>query len=130
MTNTTVNVKVWHPPPASVFKLNFDAAIFSDLNSIEVGAMIRNEKGEVTAAMLAKGRKVGDSEEAKILARITALEFAIDVGFSKLVIKGDNANVMKSISSSGVNQSRLGHIIEDIQRLAHGLCWVNVRPYY
>ena len=54
------------------------------------------------------------------------LEFAIDVGFSELVIKGDNINVMISISSTSVNQSRLGHIIEDIQSLAHGLRWVNV----
>ncbi|KAL0007780.1 hypothetical protein SO802_009282 [Lithocarpus litseifolius] len=55
-----------------------------------------------------------------------ALEFAIDASFSELVNEGDNANVMKFISSTGVNQSRLGHIIEDIQSLAHGLRWVNV----
>ena len=54
------------------------------------------------------------------------MEFAIDVGFSELVIKGDNINVMISISSTSVNRSRLGHIIEDIQSLAHGLRWVNV----
>ena len=29
--NTSVNVNVWHPPPASVFQLNFDAAFFWDL---------------------------------------------------------------------------------------------------
>ena len=126
MSNTSVNVNVWHPPPASVFKLNFDAAIFSGLNSSGVGAMIRNEKGEVVAAILAKGPPVGDSEEAEILACRKVLEFAIDASFSELVNEGDNVNVMKSISSTGVNQSRLGHIIEDIQRLAHGLRWVNV----
>ncbi|XP_050247367.1 uncharacterized protein LOC126694882 [Quercus robur] len=124
--NTSVNVNVWHPPPASVFKLNFDAAIFSDLNSSGVGAMIRNEKGEVVAAILAKGPPVGDSEEAEILACRKVLEFAIDASFSELVNEGDNVNVMKSISSTGVNQSRLGHIIEDILSLAHGLRWVNV----
>ena len=124
--NTSVNVNVWHPPPASVFKLNFDAAIFSDLNSSGVGAMIRNEKGEVMAAMSPKGPLVGDRKETEILACRKALEFAIDASFSELVIEGDNANVMKSISSTGVNQSRLGHIIEDIQSLAHGLRWVNV----
>ena len=46
--------------------------------------------------------------------------------FQNWLMKGDNANVMKSISSTGVSQSRLGHIIEDIQSLAHGLRWVNV----
>ena len=106
MISTSVNVNVWHPPPASVFKLNFDAAIFSDLNSSRVGAMIRNENGEVVASMLAKGPPVGDSEEAEILACRKVSEFAIDASFSELVNEGDNANVMKSISSAGVNQSR------------------------
>ena len=92
--------------------------------------MIRNEKAEVMAAMSAKGPLVGDSEETEILACRKALDFAIDASLSELVNEGDNANVMKSImksiSSTGVNQSRLGHIIEDIQSLAHGLRWVNV----
>ena len=46
---------VWHPPPESSFKLNFDAAIFLELNCSRVGAMIRNERGKVMAAMSARG---------------------------------------------------------------------------
>ena len=30
---------------------------------------------------------------------------------------------MRSISSIRVDKSRLGHVIEDIQRLVHGLSW-------
>ena len=63
------------------------------------------------ASMLAKGPPVGDSEEPETLACRKVLEFAI--GFSKLVIKGDNAYVMKSISSTGINLPQLGHIIHD-----------------
>ena len=37
----------WCPPPNSKFKLNFDAAIFSDLRCLGMGAIIQNEKGEV-----------------------------------------------------------------------------------
>ena len=85
--------------------------IFSELNNSSVGAIICNEKGEVIASMLAKGPLVGDSEEPETLACRKALEFAI--GFSKLVIKGDNAYVMKSISSTGINLPQLGHIIHD-----------------
>ena len=73
-----------------------------------------------------KAPPMGDSEEAEILACRKALEFSINAGFSKLVIEGNNANVMGSITSTGVNQSRLGYIIKDIQSLAHGLRWVNV----
>ena len=65
--------------------------------------------------MSAKGPPVGDSKEAKILACRRATKFAIDVGFTNLVIDGDNTVVMSSISSLGVDQSRLGHIIQDIQ---------------
>ena len=89
-----------------------------------VGAIIRNEKGEVMAVMSAKGPPIGDSKKAKILACRRAMEFAIDVGFTNLVINGDNAAVMSSISSLGVDQSRLGHIIQDIQWLAQGPRWV------
>ena len=39
-----------------------------------------------------------------------ALEFAVDVGFSELIIEGDNVNVMKAILSTRVDYSHLGHI--------------------
>ena len=51
-----------------MFKLNFNVAIFSDLNYSGVGAIIHNGKGEVMAVISAKGRPKGGSEEAKILA--------------------------------------------------------------
>ena len=89
-----------------------------------VGVIIRNCKGEVMAAMTAKGLLVGGSEEAEILACRRALEFAIDAGFTDLVVEGDNAAIMSSLSSSGADQSRLGHIIQDIQWLANGIRWV------
>ena len=113
---------VWHPPPESAFKLNFDSVIFLELNCSRVGAMIRNERGEVMAAMSARGPQVVDtSEEAEILACRMAMEFVREAGFTELVIEGDNVNVMKSVSASGADQSRLGHIIQDIKWLTQGL---------
>ena len=48
----------------------------------------------------------------------------VDAGFSELVIEGDNAAVMASLSHPGNNMSRLGHIVQDIQWLSTGLRWV------
>ena len=76
----------WQPPPASVFKVNFDVAIFAKLNCSGFGAIIRNDKGEVMAAMFVKGPPVTCSEEAEILACRKALEFSIDAGFSNVII--------------------------------------------
>ena len=38
--DTNVSVNVFDPPPTSVFKLNFNAAIFSDSNRSGFGAVI------------------------------------------------------------------------------------------
>ena len=77
-------VHIWQPPLKSIFKLNFDATIFSELSNSDVVAIICNEKGKVIAFMLVKGTLMGDSKEVETLACRKALEFAIDIGFSKI----------------------------------------------
>ena len=113
----------WVAPTDPVYKLNFDAAIFKELNCSGVGVIIRNANGEVMAAMSAKGPPVEDSEVAETLACRKAMEFAIDAGFSELLIEGDNVAVMSSLSHGGPNLSRIGHVVQDIQWLATGLRW-------
>ena len=94
LQNVQQQSDVWQPPHSDHYKLNFDAAIFTDVGCSGVGAIIRNERGEVMAAVSAKGPSTQDSEEAEILACRKALEFAIDVGISDLIIEGDNVSVM------------------------------------
>ena len=90
-----------------------------------MGAVIRNATGEVMVALSARGEAVADSEEAKVRAYRKALEFAIDVGFSELMVEGDNSVVMSTISSNKPNWSRLGVIYDDIRYLAAGLSYVS-----
>lgn len=104
----------WSRPSGLLCKLNFDAAVFEGINASGFGAIVRNDKGEVMAAISARGPPVVDSEEAEVLACRRAVEFAMEAGFRELIIEGDNVNVMKTIMSSNVNYSRLGHIYEDI----------------
>ena len=111
----------WKPPSSLVYKLNFDAATSPSLRTSGFGAVIRNEKGEVMAAYAARGPPVTDSKETEALACCKAMEFAMDAGFSDLIIEGDNAEVMKAISSPRVNCSRLGHIYDDIRCLTAGV---------
>ena len=116
---------VWKPPQNSVFKLNFDAAMFVEVERTGFGAIIRNDKGEVMAAMSAGGPPVSSSEEAELLACRKAVEFATDAGFSELVIEGDNSNVMKALSSSLVDRSLLGNVVDDVRHLVCGMQWVS-----
>ena len=89
--------------------------MFLDLNCSGVGAIIRNHASEVMAGMSAKGEYVHNRDEAEALACCKALEFAMEAGFSNLVIKGDNSNVMRALSASAVNNSLYGHIVDDIR---------------
>ena len=66
--NPAVSVEVWCPPPSSQFKLNFDAALFANLDEIGMRAVVWNEKWEVMAVISARGPSVVDSEEAEIMA--------------------------------------------------------------
>jgi len=61
-----------------------------------------------------KGGVMRDSEEVEVLACRKVLEFAIDAGFTKIVLEGDNAMVMKMIYQAQPDLSRLGLIYEDI----------------
>ncbi|KAL0009208.1 hypothetical protein SO802_010710 [Lithocarpus litseifolius] len=117
-------VDVWKPPPNLVFKLNFDAAVFGEAKRTRFGAIIRNGKGVVMAAMSAGGPPVSSSDEAELLACRKAVEFATDAGFSELVIEGDNSNVLKALSSSLADRSLLGNVVDDVRQLAYGLRWV------
>ena len=72
--------------------------------------MIRNEKGEVMAAFDAKGGAVRDSEELEVMACRKALDFAIDAGFMEIILEGDNALVMQTVSQAQPNLLQLGLI--------------------
>ena len=114
------SVQSWEPSVGLIYKVNVDAAVFADINASGIGVVVRNERGEVMASLAAKGPPVQDSEEAEVMACRKALEFAVDAGFTELVLEGDNMSVMKSITSIRSNRSRLGHIYADTQCIAAG----------
>ena len=120
ISSQTEIVQTWTPPAGLLYKINFNAAVFADIKASGFRVVIWNDKGEVMAALLAKGPPVMDNEEAKVLVWHKALEFALDAGFIEVVLEGDNIGVMRSIQSNDVNNSGLGHIYGDIHCLAAG----------
>ena len=78
------------------------------------------------ATMAAKGPSVSSSDEAELLECRKAIQFATDVGFSELVIEGDNVNVMKATSSSVADLSLLGNVVDNVCHLLLGLQWVTM----
>uniref|UniRef100_A0A7N2LRV2 RNase H type-1 domain-containing protein n=1 Tax=Quercus lobata TaxID=97700 RepID=A0A7N2LRV2_QUELO len=98
-------VQKWEPSVGLIYKVNFDAAVFADLDALGVGVVVRNDKGEVMASLSTKGPPVQDSEEAEALACRRAMEFAVEVGFLEVILEGDNVTVMKSLISLKPNSA-------------------------
>lgn len=57
-------------------KVNFDGAIFVDINASGIGVIVRDFEGFPIAALSRKGRRVGSAGEAELLAAQRALVFA------------------------------------------------------
>ena len=112
--------QAWQPPQGTFFTLNFDGACFDNGAASRYGVVIRNGNGEVMATLSAKSGVVRDSEEVEVMACRKTLEFSIDTGFTVVILEGDNAIVMKTVSQAQPNFSWLGLIYEDIWCLAAG----------
>ena len=78
------------------------------------------------AAMTASGPKVRTSDEAELLACQRVIEFVVDAGFSRMIIEGDNINIIHAISSLVENISLSGNVVDDIRHLLWGLQWSSV----
>ena len=104
-------------PPAGHYELNFDAAMFSNPPFTGYGAVIHNENADVMASFSVRGSKAVDSSEAELLACRRAIQFAIEMGITDVVIEGDNAMIKGSIAKMDLSGARLGHIFVDIQAL-------------
>ncbi|CAL2227798.1 unnamed protein product [Prunus armeniaca] len=63
----------WSPPPVGKFKLNIDAPYIPGVGGI--GAVIRNDKGEVMAAMTLPLDTATSQKHAKIKATSIQVEF-------------------------------------------------------
>lgn len=76
--------------------------------------------------MTANGLKVSASDEGEMLACRRAIKIDVDAGFSRLIIEGDNINVIQAISSLVENTSLFGNVVDDICHLIRKLQWSSV----
>ena len=82
--------QAWQPLQGTFFTLNFDGACFDNGAASRYGVVIRNGNGEVMATLSAKSGVVRDSEEVEVMACRKALEFAINAGFTEVILEGDS----------------------------------------
>ncbi|XVF19088.1 hypothetical protein REPUB_Repub11eG0080100 [Reevesia pubescens] len=102
----------WTPPSLGNAKINFDAAIFNDLDAIGIGVAIRDSDGEVLALLSCKKWGLADPFVAECFALKEALKFALEIGIREVEVEGEYMLTVCAIKNSHVDHSIAAGIVE------------------
>ena len=109
----------WSPPVEEYYKVNFDGAVFRDEEKAGIGVIIRNSQGMVMASLSQKISLPQTVVELETLAATRAMEFSIELGFSKVIIEGDSETVIKALQDNSPSLAPFGLLIRDAQEAAN-----------
>uniref|UniRef100_A0A2N9F204 Reverse transcriptase domain-containing protein n=1 Tax=Fagus sylvatica TaxID=28930 RepID=A0A2N9F204_FAGSY len=112
----------WQPPAEGRYKVNYDGAIFRDMNEAGLGVIIRNARGAVMGPMC---QRVPFPHSIEAVEARCAIQFAKDLGLQEIDLEGDSKIVVDALLFSGPCTTFYGHIIEDIKLIARGLSSVH-----
>ncbi|XP_075669944.1 uncharacterized protein LOC142639686 [Castanea sativa] len=103
----------WKPPVSQKLKVNFDGAVFREEQRAGVGVIIRDEHGSVIATMAENFPLPFSINAVEVIAAKKALKFALELGLSAIVLKGDSKYTMDALLSEEVSLADIGHLIEE-----------------
>ena len=105
----------WQPPPSSVYKINFDDALFIKEQRASIGVAIRNEHGLIMVSSSQQIPLPGTVVEVEALAARKALELAFDYDLDRVILEGDYEILMKTLQTNSKSLAQFGKIAEDIR---------------
>ena len=107
--------KRWRAPQAGFVKVNFDGAVFGELNMSCIGVVIRDNNGAVLASCSEKMFQAYKAEETEALAARKALMFAHELGFQSVILEGDALGLIQALKSQEQNVCPLSLLVEDVK---------------
>ena len=107
----------WKPPNKDCYKVNYDGAIFEQQGKVGLGVVIRNSNGEVMASMSQLVQLPTTVSQVEAMATRKATEFALEIGFDKIILEGNSEIVYKDLMNNGSSLALHGHLIQDVKVL-------------
>nr|POF04686.1 hypothetical protein CFP56_38526 [Quercus suber] len=104
----------WTAPEANGLKINFDGAIFVDKDCAGIGVVIRNDAGLIMASLTQQIPLPTSVIEVEALAARRALEFALELGFDDITLKGDSELLIRNLKNGGSKLTHYRNIVADI----------------
>ncbi|XP_050290614.1 uncharacterized protein LOC126728906 [Quercus robur] len=115
----------WSPPDESVYKINFDAAVFEEQGSAGLGVVVRDLAGLVISTLSQKIRFPGLAVMVEALVACRAVFFAKEISVFRVVVEGDSLQVIKAVNSLKRSKTPYGHIIDETRLLSSSLSCYN-----
>ena len=109
----------WSPLVEEYYKVNFDGAVFRGEEKAGIGVIIHNSQGMVMASLSQKNSLPQTVVELETLAATRAIEFSIELGFSKVILEGDSETVIKALQDNSPSLAPFGLLIRDAQETAN-----------
>ena len=115
----------WKSPDVDSFKVNYDVVTFNEQGKAGIGVVIRNSEGAVMASLSQQAPLPATVAQVEALAARRAIEFALEVGITQAIIKGDSDIIFKGLTSPGLSLALHGHLIHDVKQLANAFTNIN-----
>ena len=80
--------------------------------------VVRNNRGQVMAALAEKIPKPASTEILEILATRNAVQFVHELGFTHSIFEGDAEIVNKALADGNSSIPGIGHIVKDIESVS------------
>ncbi|XP_059454987.1 uncharacterized protein LOC132185199 [Corylus avellana] len=117
MADNTPSPEVpWMQPPLGWWKINWDFAIDKSQCQTGMGMLVRDHTGMVISAKCLTRTGNLDPTVGDALASLYAIHWCQDLGGRAIILEGDAKQVVEAINFDVNNESRYGHIVEDIRQ--------------
>ena len=87
----------WETPPPMHLKINFDSAVFREIEEVGLGVVVRDPHGKVLASLAEKIKLPSSSDEVEALAAVRAITLALDLNLPSFIVEGDSEVVISAL---------------------------------
>ncbi|XP_074298977.1 uncharacterized protein LOC141629967 [Silene latifolia] len=119
----TYTQRGWMRPPEGMVKINVDAGVKEGVGT-GLGAVCRDEHGEVLWCVTSQCREVSDPSSAEAMAILLGLEEARRRGCAHIMMESDCFNVVEALKQRKKGRSDLYLILDDILHLCSSFRFV------
>ncbi|PRQ37402.1 putative ribonuclease H-like domain, reverse transcriptase zinc-binding domain-containing protein [Rosa chinensis] len=115
----------WERPPPQWCKLNFDGACEANGGNSGLGAVIRNELGELVGALAVPFAATLKPSAVEALALQEGLRYSRLLGIRNLEVEGDALCIINSLSQTENDLTEIGAVLEGVRLLLQEFEFVN-----